>query len=105
MPIISCGVILSPADGSTGAHSTRSPDASWFASNPSINCASALSIAAAASVVVCTGGMPSITATSPNCKSQSTSATQPGAWVASTTDRLVDTTLLPTPPLVEKLTI
>jgi hypothetical protein len=69
-----------------------------------MSCTSAVSTEAAASIVVCNGGTPSSTATSPNCKSESTMQTL-WPFTASAAAVFVDTTLLPTPPFVEKDTM
>ena len=74
MPIISSAVMRSPAAGSTGAHNTRSDDASCVARKPSMSCVSIVSTTAAASADVCCGGTPSSTASSPNWRSASISA-------------------------------
>ena len=60
-----------------------------------------MSSALTASTTVCWGDSLSITATSPNWRSASTSTTGRSDRLASTTARLVATTDLPAPPLVE----
>ena len=89
MPSICSGEIESAAEGSTGAGSTRRPVAGCVARKLSINEGSACTIAAAASTVVCVGGMPSSTATSPNWRSPSTITTCFEVRDASATLRFV----------------
>ena len=86
------------------APAARSRPVAWcVARKLSISARSAWSIAAAASTSCAVGGMPSITATSPNCRSPSTRTTGLADRCASATARLVARTLLPTPPLVENV--
>ena len=101
MEFICSAPIWSANAGSSGAGSTFRPEGWWVASRLSRKPTSRRSNEPTASTMVCCGASLSMTAMSPNCRSASTSATGPSARCARITPRLVASTDLPAPPLVE----
>ena len=105
MLTISPGSSASVGIGSSGAGSTSRPVAASLLASVCTSSMSPYCTAAAASSTVFCGGRPSITDTSPNCRSPSTSTTGVAERFAIAAATLIATQVLPTPPLVENTEI